>query len=461
LLQVLPRDAMLSDWIKAPVILIGYMVMAPMLGLLIGSRPDVRRWILGLMIFITSWHINKMTLMLDSIDTYRGLVRGFEFSWMDILSIALIVSLRSDRTRPALGWPCGAGLYLLYCALSSVSIIHALNPLYATMAAVKFTKATLIFVAVYWSVREERDLRFILRAIGFTLMIQALVALQMKYVQHIYQVRGWFEHQNAMAMWAYLFGLPLLASAMARIGKIDGRWCIAGFGASAILVQAALSRASLLFFAAGVILTVLFSLMEKITARRVIFTTVLGFVGVLGILATLHTLMTRFHDEGNQASSDTRVAMNMAAHDMLHATSYWGVGWNNFALAINPPYPYGDVIDDDERAMGHRVDPDYAKGVVESHYWLLLAETGYLGSVSYFLLMGATLWWVARGVFHYRHSVLGAFCIGLGIALAITYVHSNFERTLTQTKNLYAWLMMIAIASKLSRGKVQLASPSL
>ncbi len=445
---------MLSDWIKAPIILIGYLIIAPILGLLVNSRADFRRWILGLMVFITSWHINKMTLMLDSINSYRGQVRGFEFSWMDVLAIALIVSLRSDRTRPAMGWPTGIGLYLLYCALSSLSIIHALNPLYATMAAFKYTKASLIFISVYWAVREEKDVRFILRAIAFTLCLHALVALDMKYVQHIYQVRGWFEHQNAMAMWAYLLGLPLLAAAMARIGRVDARWCVVGFGASAILVQAALSRASLLFFAIGIVLTVFFSLMEKITTRRILFTGALALVGLLGVLATLHTLMNRFHEEGNQASADTRVAMNQAAHDMLHATSYWGVGWNNFALAINPPYPYGDVIDDGERAMGHRIDPDYAKGVVESHYWLLLAETGYLGSGSYFLLMGASLWWCLRGSFRYRHNVLGAFCIGLGIALAITYLHSNFERTLTQTKNLYAWLILLAIAAKLYRGKV-------
>jgi len=446
---------MLSDWIKAPIILLGYLVFAPLLGAMIGSRPVVRRWILGLMVFITSWHINKMTLMLGSIDWYRGQVRGFEFSWMDILSIALVVSLRSDRTRPALGWPTGAGLYLLYCAMSALSIVHALNPLYATMATFKYTKATLVFVAVYWAVREEEDLRFILRAMGFTLLVQSLVALQMKYVQHIYQVRGWFEHQNAMAMWAYLLGLPLLACAMARIAKVDARWCVAGFGASAILVQAALSRASLLFFAGGVVVTILFSLVEKITARRIIFTAALGFVGFLGVLASLHTLMTRFHDDGNQASSETRVVMNLAAHDMLHST-FWGVGWNNFALAINAPYPYGDVIDDWERDRGHKVDDTYAKGVVESHYWLLLAETGYFGAGAYFLLIGASLWWCLRGVFRYRHTLLGAFCIGLGIALAITYLHSNFERTLTQTKNLYAWLILLAIAAKLSRGKVQL-----
>jgi hypothetical protein len=447
---------MLSDWIKGPVIFIGYLVVAPLLGLLIGGRQGVRRWILGLMAFITSWHINKLTLMLDSIDTYRGQVRGFEFSWMDLLSIALIVSLRADRTRPALGWPTGAGLYLLYCGLSSLSILHALSPLYAAMAAVKFTKATLIFIAVYWTVREEEDVRFILRAIGFTLAVQALLALQMKYVQHIYQVRGWFEHQNAMAMWAYLFGLPLLASAMARIGKIDARWCVAGFGASAVLVQAALSRAALLFFAAGVVLTVFFSLMEKITARRMIFCGLLGCVGLLGVLASLHTLMTRFHDDGNQESANTRVVMNLAARDMLHETS-WGVGWNNFALAINPPYPYGDIIDDAERARGQRVDDSYAKGVVESHYWLLLAETGYLGAGGYFLLMGASLWWCVRGAARYRHSVPGAFCIGLGVALAITYLHSNFERTLTQTKNLYAWLILLAVAAKIYRGQVRLA----
>jgi hypothetical protein len=89
--------------------------------------------------------------------------------------------------------------------------------------------------------------------------------------------------------------------------------------------------------------------------------------------------------------------MNLASAAMLRE-SWVGIGWNNFALTINPPYPYGEVIDQWERDRGHRVDADYAKGVVESHYWLLLAENGYPGLMGYLLFIGVTGWWVVRGI---------------------------------------------------------------
>ena len=122
---------------------------------------------------------------------------------------------------------------------------------------------------------------------------------------------------------------------------------------------------------------------------------------------------------------------------------------NNFALTINHPFPYGDVIDDAERDRGHKVDEDYAKGVVESHYWLLLAETGYLGYATYLLFIAATLWWCLRGALHWRGEVPAAFLGGLFVALLLIYLHSNLERVLTQTKNFSLWFILLGAAARL------------
>jgi hypothetical protein len=94
------------------------------------------------------------------------------------------------------------------------------------------------------------------------------------------------------------------------------------------------------------------------------------------------------------------------------------------------------------------VDDDYAKGVVESHYWLLLAETGYGGFIAYMLFIIVTTWWCVRGMFFWKRRFLGPLLGSIGIALVLIYVHSNLERVLTQTKNFSAWFLLLGIVAR-------------
>jgi hypothetical protein len=87
--------------------------------------------------------------------------------------------------------------------------------------------------------------------------------------------------------------------------------------------------------------------------------------------------------------------------------------------------------------------------VVESHYWLLLAENGYAGCASYILFITITGWWAIRGAWARRRTMPGAFLIGLSLALALIYVHSSLERVLTQTKNLSQWFLLLGLVAKL------------
>jgi hypothetical protein len=438
------------DFIKAPIILFGYFILAPILAVLIKNSRPAQSGVFAMMVFMTSWHITKFTLMLHSVETYRGHTKGFEFSFIEILAVSLILASYLGRKPADTGWrllPPGVFLYFLYCAVSFLSIFHAPDKLYVIMATIRFTKAALIYIGAFHFIRSEQDVHLLLKALSGTLVVQMLVVLKMKYVDHFYQVHGWFEHQNPLAMWAYMCGLPLLACAMSAVKTNDGRWYTAGFAATAIIVQSSLSRASLIAFALGVVLVVCLALFDKITARRVVFIMGMGAVGTLGIMLAAATIMARFHDEGNEASGETRKVMNLASKAMLKDSAV-GIGWNNFALTINQPFPYGDVIDDAQRDRGQKVDEDYAKGVVESHYWLLLAETGYGGFATYLLFITVTSWWCFRAALHWRGEFLAAFSGGLLVALTLIYLHSNLERVLTQTKNFSAWLILLGTAAR-------------
>ena len=75
----------------------------------------------------------------------------------------------------------------------------------------------------------------------------------------------------------------------------------------------------------------------------------------------------------------------------MHADHPWfGVGPNNYAHAVNL-LPYSDPVDESIREKGHKVDPDYRRGIVESHYWQMRAETGWFGYLSFMALLGGTV----------------------------------------------------------------------
>ena len=131
------------------------------------------------------------------------------------------------------------------------------------------------------------------------------------------------------------------------------------------------------------------------------------------------------------------------------ADSAIGLGWNNYALVINKPWPYGDCIDQWTVERGYTVDPDEAKPQPESHYWLILAENGYPGFLTYMLLLAVTTWWCFRSAIATWGTVWGTFLYSLLIALSIEYYHSTIERVLTQTKNLYMWLILLAFIARI------------
>ena len=212
---------MLSDWVKAPIILFMYCVVAPAIAFYIKDSRQKQRRAFALLVFMTSWQINKITMMLDSIDWYRGATKGFEFGWMDVMAIALLMSSALKKRRPWRRLAPGTLLYLLYIGCSLISIFHAPEKVYTLMAAWRFSKAVLVYVAAFHFLRDEEDLLVFLRTLAMTLIVQMFVVLKMKYKDHIFQVMGWFEHQNALAMWSYMCGFALLAAGLGEASKKD------------------------------------------------------------------------------------------------------------------------------------------------------------------------------------------------------------------------------------------------
>jgi hypothetical protein len=438
------------DYKKAQILFAMYCIVAPIAGFIMRRQRTLQRvTFLAMCFMITSgiWHAQEWGLTIHPI-LYRGHSRGFHFYWAEVAAVALIFAHMFGNWKRFRFFPPGFWLYILYCSACLLSIVNAPIPLFALFAAWKAFKVVLIFVAAYNFIRTEEDLRFALISLALVMLWQLVAVLNQKYVLGIYQVWGTFEHQNSLSMFTILIGMVFLSVAMGPKRPSSLFFCVA-FIACAAIVQSTLSRAGLFIFAFGTVCVVLASLMDKATRRRLAVLAGIGAVGFLGLCMTLDTIVKRFTDYGNDESKRTREHLNIAAHKMLLEYPL-GIGWNNFAQVINPPFPYGDHIDEYYRQTGNTVDRKYKKGVVESLWWLHLAETGYQGLITYLVIIFLFLFWNVQNIIYYRRRYLGAVSIGLLVGSLMNYGQSFLERVLTQPRNVMLWLIMLAITARIT-----------
>jgi hypothetical protein len=437
------------DYKKAVILFGAFCIFAPIAGFLIRRRPFFQRFVFFCMCFLSisglfraqEWGLTIMPHL------YRGTARGFHFYWAELAAAVLIFALMFGSWRRFRFLPPGLWLYFLYVGLSFVSIINAEVPLYTWFAAVKALKLSIIFIAAYNFFKTEADLRFALGCLGVVILWELIAVLNQKYVQHIYQVWGTFEHQNSLCMFTILIGMVFLAAALGPKNSYSNFYLLA-FLACAVIVQSTLSRAGLAIFAFGTMLVVFLSLIDQPTKRRLTVLAGLSCVAILGLAMTMDTIIKRFNDYGNQESANTREMLNISSRMMLSDYAL-GAGWNNFAHVINKPYHYGDHIDRWQMVNGNPVDPEYKKGVVESLWWLLLSETGYQGFASFLVFIGVFLWWNIRNMIYYRHRTLAAISIGLLVGSTMNYLQSFLERVLTQPRNAILWLILLAATSRI------------
>ncbi len=442
----------MKDLLKLLVVLTGYLALAPLLGAYFARNRVAERMGLCLLVAMPSWFPSKLTLMVHSVEFYRGHTKGFEFSIMVALGIALTVSACLRRAPDAPRCPPGMWLYLAYCALSCLSLISADNRTYGLMAAWKFASAVMIFVGAFHAFRDEDDLRWVLRTLAGALILQTLVCVKSRYLDGLWQVKGWFEHQNPMCMWAYLCAVPLLSVAFApATSRRDTLLYLAAVAATALMILLSVSRAGLAAFVVGAGAVTGLAFLRGGSAKKVGITA-LGACGAAaaGLLA-LDSLLARVsEDQARENEEDLRPVLNRQSKAMLHDSPI-GIGWNNFGVVNSLPHErYVTILMDWDLSRGFRIIDDHydACPLTESLYWLLLAENGYPGLVSYAGFLALTLWWAMRGLMRYWRTPMGYFVAGVLAALVLTYLHGSVERCLTQTKNLSAWLMFAGFLAR-------------
>jgi hypothetical protein len=443
---------MVPDSIKISVILFGYLVASPLLGWVISRNKSLMRYGLCLMFFMTSWFPARITLMAHSIETYRGHTKGFEGSLFVCLGMAMTLAALLDKKRGCRLWPPGMTLYLLFCAAGTLSIVNAMNDAYVLMATFRYTSAAFVFAAAHYAFEDEATLKWIIRTLAASLILQALVCLKMRYVDGRFQVMGWFEHQNSLAMWAYTCALPVLAFALSsKTSRKESLFYFGAFAATGIMIILTVSRAALAAYALGTMAVWILCAIRDWNKKLWLFGAAGLCAACLIAVRGLNGLNSRLESlKDAKEEIDLRGILIIQAKTMLQ--DHWlGVGWNNYGLANSEPDgQYACILE--HWAQGDsklHLDLFEREPLPESYYWLLLAELGYPGFICNVAFMALCLWWTLACTKRYWNSRVLPLVFGLMVVMLLYLGHCTVERILTQSKNITLWLLFAGCLARL------------
>jgi hypothetical protein len=449
----------MKDLIKLLLALVLYGGVGPLLGLWLAPRRIWQRAVFATMLVLTIMRPGNFMMMIGSIETYRGHTKGYEISLIEVMALALIVAVsHAPGGKLARGVP-GLTAYLLWCGVSLLSMLGSYEPTYALMALSRFAKGALIFAAATLYLRDEDDLRWAVGALAGAMFHHGLLCLKMRLLDGSWQVKGWFEHQNPMAMWCYLSALPVFAVMLSP--QVKGRlfWtCLAGYGGAGLCILLSVSRAALAAYAVGSAILLLAAWLRGPNVRVTLLTMAGALGAVVVALFALDSFKARLNEvaeSSQEVEEDLRDILNKQSAAMLRASPLVGIGWNNFGIANSRPRgsEFSEILEEWDRDRGFTIYDEnyYANPLTESLYWLWLAETGWLGLVSFLGFALLTVWWALRNAWYRRKSLLGAVALALLVSLTICYAHGMVERILTQTKNLSHWLMLAGMVAGMER----------
>src|ERR1051325_7007877 len=181
-------------------------------------------------------------------DWYRGTTRGFEVSFVDVLSISL---LASAILRPRPGdrrwfWPASFGLMLIYFLYAGFCVGIADPKIFGLFELSKMLRGLVVFLAAALFVRGERELRLFVFALGLAVCYEGLIALEQRYVYGIHRVSGTVDDSNSLSMYLCTTAPVFVAVLTSHFPKFLKALAAAAIGLAFIAVILTISRAGLI-----------------------------------------------------------------------------------------------------------------------------------------------------------------------------------------------------------------------
>ncbi len=396
--------------------------------------PKIEKFLWFLLLFFTA---RTEDINFISMETYRGTSRGFEIGLVDITAIIVFLLIFNRRDKYPISMPIGSFLYFTYFMFSCISIMNSDIYVYSFFELWKMIRMYFYFFVIYNLIHSFKDIEQFLSYMLYIVAFITFIVLKQKYLEGMFQTMGPFPHQNSLVMYLIIYG-SLFLSYLLNVKKANiFLWTIA-FGCCAIDILSTLSRGGMALFSLSIFVIFILSYAHKFSLRKI------GVAGLFFILGTgvlykaSDTIMERIRTAPEESVS-VRLVLAEAAQNMAN-DKIFGIGLNNFALKINPPYSYGNHIE--------RLNEDDKGGLVETIYLMIAAETGWLNLI---VFMSMLLFFYVKNFQNYlalKHGKWRKYrylCIALIGALLSIYLQSSLEWVLKQTNNFYQLMFIFAV----------------
>jgi hypothetical protein len=354
-------------------------------------------------------------------------VKGAEFAVPDALALAIYLNL-PNAPRP-LPFRISMALYFFAVLLSA---IDALEPEAAFFYVWQLARIFLVYAVTARASADPRTVPMILTGMAAALIIEAGFAIWQRFGLGMFQTTGSFYHQNLLGMMSLLVTFPFFALLLAgRKGWLPPLVLLAGFIVQILTV----SRGTIGIAGAGYAAVFALSAMRRFSPRK----GVVLLVALTTIAMVVPPILSSIERRGEtqvDRSDASRVALNNEAA-MLLSDHPLGVGANQYVIAA--------------RQGGYReIGADWA-APVHNVYWLVAAETGYIGLITFVVFLFCPPILALRCGWRYQGDPRADLLIGFGVALLTVYVQSLFEWVFLQVAPQYIFALEIGMVAGLAR----------
>jgi hypothetical protein len=398
-------------------------------------------------------------------DFYRGTTRGIEFSCVDILSISLLLAaLLSPRKGESRGfWPAAFGLMLIFFAYACFNVGISDPHIFGYFELSKMIRGMTIFLAVAFYVRNPREVKLFLYALGCIICYEGYVAMKQRVIYGMERVPGTVDDSNSLSV-LLVTTVPLLVAAInssiPKALKLLSGLAICAAGAAMVLT---LSRMGIIILGLMLVVSTLMTMSYRFTATKVI-TMVLVFALVPAVLyKNWAGLKARFAttDLKSEYGSNRSLGRGYYLREAkaILDDKFFGVGLNNWSYCVSEKYgpmlgykfvkyrgtdmdpstviPPGSNVDEAQAAPAHSLGA------------LTAGELGYPGLFLFSLLW--LRWFQMGAVFLRRRTTDPMRRIGVGIffGLCALFLQSLTEWVFRHSPIYYMAHVLLGILASL------------
>lgn len=402
---------------------------------------------------------DRLDVNFVSREWYRGTTRGFEISFLDILSVSLLAAmwLRPRKGETRLFWPASLGPLLVYLGYCALSVLFSDPKLFGMFELLKILRGIVLFVTVANFVRGEKQLRLFLWSFLLAVIYQGFIAVRMRYYYGVHRVYGTLEHPNSLSLYMCMAVPVLYAAAMARLPKWQRRWALAAVLLAMVSVILTISRTGVATLGLVLLGVVVACFSFKLTLRNLLITGGVMCALVFGVAYSWNTISQRFAGASLEEETERGRGEYLRLAKMIVADRFFGVGLGNWSYWVSNEYgprdgsPFKPYVGTSEPPdMTNPPGLETAQAPPAHNLAALTAgELGWPG-----LLLFAVVWmrWFQMGLgFLWRRKSDPMVRLGVGLFFAVcaAFFQSLTEWEYRQTPIMFMFHILLGVLAAL------------